>query len=233
MASFRKVRLPLGADDIHHMKVSFSQHGEDLLIADHLMNRPGKPRGIYIDAGCFDPVRFSNTRLLSLHGWHGINVDAGTDVIQKFKLCRPEDENVCAALSDRESDMVLRGAIGHPGRRLVQAEGENGSPGAESVRTTTLAAIFGASRFRDEPVDLLDIDCECHDIEVLRGFPFAVTRPLLVCVEAHTRTEADGLENELRNLDYVRIAVRGPTFIFRDRKSIPPDPSGHIRFSEL
>lgn len=219
--------IDLCVEDLSHAKISFSQHGEDLLLADHLFHRKDAQRGIYVDAGCFDPFRFSNTRLLNLHGWCGINIDAAPDAIHKFQQHRPGDHNVCAALSDRDGVAVLVGAQGLASRRLAT------SGSGTSVTTTTLAAILKASPFSNMPIDFLDIDCEGHDMEVLRGFPFATTRPLLVAIEAHFPDEACSLDKEFETLGYLHIGTRGPTRIYRDRSTIPKGLPDFFRFSEL
>ena len=53
--------------------ISYSQFGEDTLIAEflsgnNLVNRPK----FYVDIGAYHPARFSNTKLLHLMGWSGI-----------------------------------------------------------------------------------------------------------------------------------------------------------------
>ena len=54
-------------------RYSFSQEGEDLLI-DRMFD--GQSVGFYVDVGAHHPTRFSNTYLLYLRGWRGINIDA-------------------------------------------------------------------------------------------------------------------------------------------------------------
>jgi len=230
MAAFRKTRLRLTPDDLRQLKVSFSQFGEDLLIVDHLIHRRTYPRGIYIDAGCFDPFKFSNTRLLSLLGWHGINIDAAEDVVKKFRLHRPHDHNVCAALSDKESEMAFIGAEGSASRRLVPLDHDGATAG---VKTTTLANTWADSPFHGQPVDLLDIDCEMHDFEALCGFPFHSVRPLLICIEAHSRGERDQLQNFLVDMDYSKLATRGVTHLYRDARTIDTTKSAEVLMHEL
>jgi len=51
--------------------INYSQTGEDAVIRSLLdETRPG----VYVDVGCNDPIRSSNTLSLYLHGWHGVNV---------------------------------------------------------------------------------------------------------------------------------------------------------------
>lgn len=230
LSSFRRVPLRLLPEDIANMKLSFSQFGEDLLIADHVVNQKMRPKGIYVDAGCFDPVKFSNTRLLNLLGWQGINIDAAPDVIEKFRNIRFGDYNICAGLSDKEIDMHLAGEVGLASRKLVGPGGQVTGP---AIKTSTLATVLAESPFANSPIDLLDIDCELHDLEVLRGFPFEKTRPLIACVEAHTQSDLDELRNFFENLEYIHIGTRGPTHIFRDKHTIPTDLPNYVNINEL
>jgi FkbM family methyltransferase len=233
LARFRKMPGRLGVEDLKSMKISFSQHGEDLVILEHLLGMKLPSKGIYIDAGCFDPIVFSNTRLLSLHGWNGLNIDAGDDVIAKFNDARPQDWNVCAALSDRRQKMFLDDSLGSAGRRLY----ENSMPGdkAEKIRveTMTLDEVLSSSPMAGREVDFLDVDCEGHDLAVLRGFPFDRVRPKLVAIEGHSKEEAETLGRYLEDLDYFKVCVRGPTHIFRSSESVPSGLASWTRIAEM
>ena len=236
MASFQKMPRRLCLEDIRDMKISFSQHGEDLLLMDHLVPyRKNSKKGIYIDAGCYDPFLFSNTRLLNLHGWTGINVDAAKDVIHKYRKHRPLDHNVCTALSDQVEERQFVGETGMASRRLLGKEEDNAFDvkNTETVRTLTLAAVLDASPFQNDPVDVLDIDCELNDLAVLRGFPFQKTRPFIICIEAHTADEAGACRQVLDEIGYMKIATRGPTHIYRDKASVPSGLPWYARVSEL
>lgn len=233
LARFRKMPGRLTVGDLKNMKISFSQHGEDLVILEHLLGMKLPAKGIYIDAGCFDPVVFSNTRLLNLHGWNGLNVDAATDVIAKFNKVRPQDCNVCAALSDRKQTMFFDGPVGAATRRLTVRS----SPGVEAavtgLETTTLGDVLSSSMFAGREVDFLDVDCEGHDLAVLQGFPFTRVRPKLVAVEGHSEKEAKTVGKYLEDHNYFKVCVRGPTHIFRSFDSLPFGHSAGIRVSEV
>ncbi|MCX7868712.1 MAG: FkbM family methyltransferase, partial [Terrimicrobiaceae bacterium] len=229
--SVRRHPLALRAQDLPAARISFSQHGEDLLLLEHLVWMRRARRGISVDGGCYDPFEFSNTRLLHLHGWRGINVDAASDVIEKFQKFRPSDHNVCAALAGEPAEVELAGRPGSATRHLVPAgQGDKAGP---RLRATTLEGILASSPFASEPVDLLDIDCENQDAAILRGFPFDRTRPAMICIEAHAAAELAEIQNFLAPLDYFRVGPRGPSHIFRDRRTVPPDASAHTRYAEL
>lgn len=231
LARFRKMPGRLCAQDLRAMKISFSQHGEDLLIAEHLFGASSSGRGIYIDAGCFDPFLHSNTRLLHLFGWRGINIDAAAEVIEKFNRYRPFDTNICAALSDRVEEAMLVGAPGQASRGLAGAGVDCSA--AQRVTTTTIAAVLEATVAGGTVVDFLDVDCEDRDLAVMCGFPFEKLRPRLIAVEAHDEDGLHELAEFLGGKGYVYVGTRGPTHVFRDRQTIPPSLSPSTRIAEL
>jgi len=214
--------LPLTPEDLSTMKVSFSQFGEDLVVADYLLGLRRPRKGIYVDAGCFHPHKFSNTRLLSLMGWRGINVDASEKSIKAFAKARPKDHNVCAALDEVErpnefvhtaygaSSRLARGAHPLPLNLPISAR--------VPVQTRTLASVIAASPMAAESVDFLDIDCEGTDLAVLRGYPLGEKRPLVVCIESHSPGESCEAGEYLLEHDYSEICRRGPSLVFHDRR---------------
>ena len=54
-------------------KRNFSQANEEKIISELFKK---KPKGFYIDVGCYNPRKYSNTALLYKKGWTGINIDA-------------------------------------------------------------------------------------------------------------------------------------------------------------
>ena len=84
------------------MLPSFSGFGEDIHLLHIIHRRRGLKPGFYVDLGAFDPVSHSNTFLLHLLGWQGLNVDANPLFIEAFKKKRPKDINIHAGVSDKE-----------------------------------------------------------------------------------------------------------------------------------
>ena len=87
-----------------YFKNSQSQFGEDKKIVK-LFHKDKK--GIYLDLGCFHPIRLNNTYLLHKLGWKGINIDLNPLSIELFDLARPNDINICAAISNKKSTETL------------------------------------------------------------------------------------------------------------------------------
>lgn len=212
-------RLPLkgwNSQDCQNVKFSFSQFGEDILILEYLLNSRFPQKGIYIDAGCYDPFRFSNTRLLNLHGWTGINIDASPQVVDSFNRFRPNDVNICAALSNTMEKAWFGGAHSQAGKRLLKNSTDDVSV---EVTTRTLSSIISQSPFPETPVDLLDIDCEGADFSVLQSYDFSGAHPHVICIEAHTGEEYAQISEFLFSHGYQLLAERKPSYIFVKRKS--------------
>lgn len=218
LASYNKFSLRLCEKDFGAMKLSFSLHGEDLLIFNHLKTIPPDKRGIYVDAGCYDPYIYSNTRLMSLYGWRGVNIDAASDVIDRFKKHRPMDHNVCCALGDT-ANTTLVGPVGSSMRKVVPADGTLGGQ-SERVHHASFQQIFATAPFAITAIDLLDIDCEGQDLIILRQFPFEVFRPRLITLEV-SFLEKQQVDKELENIGYLRVGTRGCTQVYRCKESLP------------
>jgi FkbM family methyltransferase len=167
--------------------INYSQTGEDAVIRSLLdETRPG----IYVDVGCHDPIRSSNTLSLYLHGWHGINIDANPRLIEQFKKVRRRDVAVCAAISDQEHDILfhefedeLVSTVSQ--EVLPEWESKWKKRGDRMVRTRTLGSVLAETLPPQTEIDLLSVDVEGHDLNVLRSVDLDVFRPKLIVVEMH------------------------------------------------
>src|SRR5437660_6318282 len=75
-----------GSTDV---RLHFSQSGEDIQIYNIL--RPDLHKGVYVDVGSFHPTHLSNTHLLYMNGWRGLNIDANPGSMEAFKSVRQGD----------------------------------------------------------------------------------------------------------------------------------------------
>jgi FkbM family methyltransferase len=167
--------------------INYSQTGEDAIIRSLLDETR---QGIYVDVGCHDPVRSSNTLSLYLHGWRGVNIDANPRLIERFKATRLRDIAVCAAISDQEHDVVFHEFED----ALVSTLSEEALPewqskwkkrGERVVTTRTLDSVLREHLEPGTEIGLLSVDVEGHDLNVLRSVDLNVFRPKLIVVEMH------------------------------------------------
>jgi hypothetical protein len=104
-----QLNLPREVLSDKYLKISFSQNGEDDYVRAHFWEEILKGfKGTYIDIGCFHETLYSNTKLLSLMGWHGLAIDANPELKDPWLRARPHDQffNYCIAPS---------GAVGSDG----------------------------------------------------------------------------------------------------------------------
>src|SRR4051794_18853401 len=89
----RDVRL---SDLGYARRISYSQFGEDLWLADRFADQVS---GFYVDVGAYDPFNASNTLLLYRKGWRGINVEPDPGALRRFERFRDRDVNLGVAIS--------------------------------------------------------------------------------------------------------------------------------------
>ena len=70
-----------------------SNEGEDRMMLHQLPEK-----GTYLDIGCSNPVKDSNTYLLYLSGWSGICIDIRK--IKHYRLFRPRDKFIRATVTN-------------------------------------------------------------------------------------------------------------------------------------
>lgn len=208
--------------------INYSQTGEDHLIRSLLdETQPG----FYVDVGCHDPIRSSNTLSLYLHGWRGVNIDANPDLIERFKATRLRDVAVCAAVSDEERDIVFH-EFEDPlvstldTKVLPEWQGKWKKRGERVVKARTLNSILDEHVPPGTPIDLLSVDVEGHDLNVLRSVDLDVYRPKLIVVEMHHLDLAHTQDSEvacyLTQRDFRQIGYDTLNGYFVDTRSQRP-----------
>lgn len=200
---------PLARDEWRHLRLHFSQYGEDI-IADSILS--SVQNGRYVDVGAFDPIHFSNTHLLHRRGWRGVNIDLDESKIAAFRRTRPDDVSVVAAVGgSRARAWVHEYAMSVLNRVTFDPEGDKRAENGDlPVRTREvdvrpLDEILGSNGVA-EPIDYLNIDCEGFEAEVMRGFSFTRWRPRLVSLEVLDESRGAVLADLMRSHGYREVA---------------------------
>jgi FkbM family methyltransferase len=205
----RLLRRELRLSDIGYAtRVSYSQFGEDLWLADFFAD---KPTGFYVDVGAFDPFLFSNTLLLYRQGWHGINIEPSPAALARLQRFRPRDTNLGLAISDvdGQTHLLLDGSFSSIERPKYKALGPSSRI---VVRTRRLEEVLSEWTHGVE-IDLLDVDCEGMDLTVLQSNDWHRFRPRVVLAESHDDPPAD-LESFMERAGYERVARFKLTYAF-------------------
>lgn len=221
--------------------VFYSQLGEDQFILSLLCDYCGYAennfKGFYLDIGCNDPIKFSNTFGLYCNGWRGICVDANLGLINKFKKTRKLDHAVHAAVSDQEevvdfyfSDLDLVSTMHVPFTEGEWKEQNYKLKEVKKMKTVTLNTILkdfeqdDRSHFLNK-IDLLSIDVEGHDFNVLKSIDLNKYRPSIIVIEMHEFDKSNPTKDEIyqylysHNYDMVGHHIINGFFIAKELKN--------------
>jgi FkbM family methyltransferase len=176
-------RVILGRD----AQVSFSQEGEDRILA-RLTEQQGP--GFYVDVGAHHPTRFSNTALLYLAGWSGINIDPTPGTQRTFAKARPRDVNLQVGVA-REPTTATLHEFSDPAlntfdaRRAADLEATTDYRAVRTVQVEMLPlrAILDSHLPPGRAIDVLTVDAEGTDLEVLESNDWVRFRPRFVLAE--------------------------------------------------
>lgn len=172
---------------------SYAQDGEDLLI-DRLLG--GKRPITYVDIGCPDPERHSNTYLHYLAAGHGVCVDTLPEARERYRRIRPRDRFVNAGVAKAEGVLeyfahenpAFNTFSRKQAAKVARKSVEKGSAGRRLVSTIKvpvkpLMSLLADLELSDDFItnlDLLSIDVGTHLGEVVDGIDFSRLRPKLV-----------------------------------------------------
>ncbi|BBU64105.1 hypothetical protein MSC49_40400 (plasmid) [Methylosinus sp. C49] len=162
--------------------ISYAQNAEDVLLARALS---GVNCGFYVDVGANDPVVDSVTYAFYTMGWTGLNIEPAQSFYEALKRDRPRDNNVCVAISDRESECVFYEVEGTGISTIVPSIADAFAEHRctpRRIRTRPLCDIL--DEFEVATIHFLKIDVEGAESLVLRGCDFTRHRPWIVLVEA-------------------------------------------------
>ena len=161
-----------------------SQEQEERLVREFF---GGDDSGYYVELGAHHPTHASQTWHLEQLGWTGV-------------LVEPQPDLAALLVTTRKSSTVFPVACTSPenaGRTTsLHVDGARSSldrdrmvPGSKAacviaVQTRTLDSILDEAQ-APQPIDLLSVDVEGHELQVLSGFNFQRWQPLLILVEDH------------------------------------------------
>lgn len=191
---------------------SYSQCGEDLFISNYFKKKISK--GIYLDIGSYNPIKYNNTYLLYKNGWKGTNIDLNQTSIDLFNIVRPGDKNICAAISNKiEKVMVYMENIFSPLNtisfiRSKELNQKNIKRNSYLVKTKKINNII------KDKFDFLNIDIEGMDFEVLKSINLTFYNPRLICIEILDKKKFIKIRKFLKKYDFVFIKKLGPSFFF-------------------
>lgn len=166
----------------------YSQHGEDFIL-DQIFK--DKKDGFYVEVGCIDGRRFSNTLFFEEKGWGGINIEAHPDYIASLKENRPNSEVVHAAVGDHEQESVTfytnrRGSLSTLDKQQEKIAFRDHGKYFEGFSETKVPMRTLTSIFEDlgvSEIDILSLDIEGGEKDALNGLDFNKYKPKVLVIE--------------------------------------------------
>ena len=195
----------------------FNEHlgefGEDIFISRFFKN---KLTGNYVDIGCYHPIKGSLTYNLFQKGWMGINVDLSKVSIDLFKLSRPKDINIQAAITDFDGETFYyeNGPINQQNSLK-----ENSELKKIPIKAIKLSTILKQNNLKK--IEFLNIDVEGFDFKVLSTLDFSEIKPTMICIEENNYNTQKILETNthkyLQNNGYFLASKIGVSLIYIDQ----------------
>jgi FkbM family methyltransferase len=193
--------------------LSFSQYGEDLLLAVTLF--PNR-RGRYVDVGAYHPWRASNTYKLYLRGWSGVTIEPNPDVATLFRRKRPRDIHLVSGVAEKECTLTYHrfaeAKLNTFSEEQVRTYQDLGSEVIDQIEVPCrpLQGMLDEHAITD--VDLLTVDCEGYDLIALKSLDLDRCRPTVVLIEDYqafdklkTGTGRSEIEEFLRGAGYAPV----------------------------
>jgi FkbM family methyltransferase len=199
----QEIRVFLDSFSFISGNIYYSQLAEDAILAkyfyrtkkgkhsrlDRLLGREKMQVGFYIDIGAFSPKKWSNTYYFYKSGWQGITVEPNPDASRWFRMLRPRDQHICAAISEDENKVFYYSG-GYSSRNFISKDNveKNGFEKSE-IQGLSLRSLFEKFVPEKQKVDLLSVDCEGYDLNVLKSNDWTRFRPSVVVAETGPETE--------------------------------------------
>ena len=160
--------------------------GEDLFIQNYFKN---KPKGFYVDVGCYHPLDGNNTQLLYKNGWSGINFDINYYSIKLFNFLRKRDLNIHSGISRKKSKLTMYyrkeiNMLNTLDKKIAKIHFRNGYK-KKNIQVNTLNFFISKKFKKLNRIDFINIDVEGYELDALKSLNFSTYKPQLICIEIH------------------------------------------------
>ena len=207
---YKKIKIFRNSSKNEHL----GEFGEDIFIRRFFKN---ETKGFYVDIGCYHPIKGSLTYYLFKKGWKGLNVDLSKVSVDLFKISRPRDYNINAAVTDFDGDTSYyeSGVINQ--QNSLISENEKKKIKVKAYKLNTLLNDFKISQ-----VDYLNIDVEGNELKVISSFDFEKFQPKLISIEQNVYNSEKLFDEECHKFlsakGYFLTSKIGVTCIYLDKK---------------
>lgn len=200
----------------------YSQNGEDFIL-DQMF--PGKIDGFFVEVGCIDGKRFSNTFHFERKGWKGVCIEAHPDYIPLLQANRPNSIICHCAVGDTDQEDVIfyankRGSLSTLDKSQEARWQRDYAPyfhGFEEkhVPMKSLGSVFRENALTH--IDIFSIDIEGYETHALKGLDFSFIKPLVMVIESDSAAQESEIDSILLPQGYMKsVRVSGNIFFVLD-----------------
>ena len=204
--------------------------GEDLFIQNYFKN---KPKGFYVDVGCYHPLQGNNTHLLYKNGWAGINFDINHYSIKLFDFLRKRDLNIHSGISRKKSKLTMYyrkeiNMLNTLDEKIAKIHFRNGYK-KKNIQVNTLNFFISKKFKKLNKIDFINIDVEGYELDTLKSLNFSIYKPQLICIEIHNikkmydtnykYLKSNKIYNYLVDQKYQLVWKKKYSFIFERKKN--------------
>ena len=207
---YKKLKIFRNSSKSEHL----GEYGEDIFIRRFFKN---EKKGFYVDIGSYHPIKGSLTYYLFKKGWKGLNVDLSKVSVDLFKISRPNDFNINAAITnfDGETEYFESGVINQ--QNSLVSKNDKKKIKIKAYKLNTLLDDFNILE-----IDYLNIDVEGNEFKVISTFDFKKFHPKLISIEQNIYNSEKIFDAECHKLllakNYFLASKIGVTCIYVDKK---------------
>ena len=196
--------------------VHLGEFGEDIFVRRFFKNFK---KGFYLDVGAYHPVKGSLTHDLYKKNWTGMNIDLSKISIDLFKLSRPKDINLRAAITDFDGKTFY-----YENSPINQQNSLEENLNAQKIEIDCYKLNTILDKYEVKIVDYLNIDAEGNDFKVISTFNFKKFNPILVSIEFNDYNLNNLINSDINILmeknNYQLISKFGVTCFYVQKENI-------------
>lgn len=197
--------------DQHFGHLTYSQHGEDLMICNLFALMKIKNPS-YLDIGAHHPFNISNTALLYARGSRGVNVEANPNLIYEFKKNRPLDKTLSVGIGIESAYKDFYMFDDFSGLNTFVKDEAFKINKVINLYVCTMNDIVNVHCEERFP-DFLTMDVEGLDYNILRYADFSKSNPKIICVEVR-KNDTTKFQKMMGKKEYFLHCRMGENLIF-------------------
>ena len=196
--------------------IHLGEFGEDIFVRRFFKKLK---KGLYIDVGSYHPIKGSLTYDLYKKNWSGVNIDLSKISIDLFKLSRPRDINIRAAITDFDGKTFY-----YENSPINQQNSLKENSNAQRIEIDCYKLNTILDKHEIKKIDYLNVDAEGNDFKVISTFNFNKFNPILVSIEFNDYNFYNLINSDIHILmernNYKLVSKFGVTCFYTKKENI-------------